>query len=117
MWRRTWFIQDNLKSVSELSGIIIIIIILLYSPLFGLGRVFSFLVLYTVSRTTWTGDQSVSRPPPTHKTIQKQNKRTRTSMPRVGFEPTIPEFERAKTVYTLDRTATVIGIIWYYNHK
>jgi hypothetical protein len=30
-------------------------------------------------------------------------------MPRVGFEPTIPAFERAKTVHALDSTATVIG--------
>jgi hypothetical protein len=30
-------------------------------------------------------------------------------MPRVGFEPTIPAFERTKTVHTLDRVATVIG--------
>jgi hypothetical protein len=30
-------------------------------------------------------------------------------MPQVGFEPTIPESERAKTVRTLDRAATVIG--------
>jgi hypothetical protein len=27
----------------------------------------------------------------------------------LGFEPTIPVFERAKTVHALDRTATVIG--------
>jgi hypothetical protein len=31
-------------------------------------------------------------------------------MPEVGFEPTIPVFERAKTVHALDSTATVIGI-------
>jgi hypothetical protein len=30
-------------------------------------------------------------------------------MPRVGFEPTIPVFERAKTVHALDCAATVIG--------
>jgi hypothetical protein len=30
-------------------------------------------------------------------------------MPRVGFEPMIPAFERAKAVHALDRTATVIG--------
>jgi hypothetical protein len=30
-------------------------------------------------------------------------------MPQVGFEPTIPVFERAKTVHPLDRAATVIG--------
>jgi hypothetical protein len=31
-------------------------------------------------------------------------------MPRVEFEPTIPAFERAKTVYALDLAATVIDI-------
>jgi hypothetical protein len=31
-------------------------------------------------------------------------------MPRVEFEPTIPVFERAKTVCALDRAATVIGL-------
>jgi hypothetical protein len=30
-------------------------------------------------------------------------------MPQVGFEPTIPVIERAKTVHALDRAATVIG--------
>jgi hypothetical protein len=30
-------------------------------------------------------------------------------MPLVGFEPTVPVFERAKTVHALDRAATVIG--------
>jgi hypothetical protein len=30
-------------------------------------------------------------------------------MPRVGFEPTIPVFERAKPVHALDRAAAVIG--------
>jgi hypothetical protein len=30
-------------------------------------------------------------------------------MPWVGFEPTIPEFEREKMVHALDRAATVIG--------
>jgi hypothetical protein len=29
-------------------------------------------------------------------------------MPRVELEPTIPVFERAKTVHVLDRAATVI---------
>jgi hypothetical protein len=35
-------------------------------------------------------------------------------MPQVRFEPTVPGFERAKTVHALDRTATVIGIIEAY---
>jgi hypothetical protein len=30
-------------------------------------------------------------------------------MLRVGIEPTIPVFERAKTVHALNRAATVIG--------
>jgi hypothetical protein len=30
-------------------------------------------------------------------------------MPRVGFEPTIPVFERVKKFRALDREATVIG--------
>jgi hypothetical protein len=32
-------------------------------------------------------------------------------MPWVGFEPTIPAFERAKTVHASDRAATIIGYI------
>jgi hypothetical protein len=31
-------------------------------------------------------------------------------MLRVGFEPTIPVFEGAKTVHALDRAAVVIGL-------
>jgi hypothetical protein len=33
-------------------------------------------------------------------------------MPQVGFEPTIPVFERAKTVHVLDLAATAIGILY-----
>jgi hypothetical protein len=33
-------------------------------------------------------------------------------MPRVGVEPTIPLFDRAKTVHALDREATLIGQPW-----
>jgi hypothetical protein len=40
---------------------------------------------------------------------QTQNKRTQTSMPQVGFTPTIPVFQLAKTVHALDRVATVVG--------
>jgi hypothetical protein len=42
-------------------------------------------------------------------TGQHKHKRTQILMPRVGFEPTIPAFERAKTVHASDRAATVIG--------
>jgi hypothetical protein len=78
----------------------------LYSPLLGLGLYFSFLLLYTFGRTRWTGDQPVSRPLPIHRTTQTQNKHTQTSLCQVGFEPTIPAFERAKIVHALDRATT-----------
>jgi hypothetical protein len=42
-------------------------------------------------------------------------------MPRVGFEATIPVFERAKMVHALDGVATVVGISslrgLYYLHE
>jgi hypothetical protein len=78
---------------------------------FGHWPFFSFLILYTVGRTPWMGDRLVARPLPTHRTTQIQNKCTQTSMPWVGFEPTIPVFERAKTVHASDDAATVIGFI------
>jgi hypothetical protein len=81
----------------------------LHSPLLDLGRFLSSLILFTVARTPWTGHQPVSRPLPTHKTTQTQNKRTQTSMSCVGFEPTLPAFERPKTVHALDSADTVIG--------
>jgi hypothetical protein len=34
-------------------------------------------------------------------------------MPRLGFEPTAPVFERAKTVHVLDRAATVVGFFFF----
>jgi hypothetical protein len=44
-----------------------------------------------------------------HTEQHKQNKLTETFIPWVGFEPTIPAFELAKTVHSLDRAATAIG--------
>jgi hypothetical protein len=78
--------------------------------LLDLCHVFSFLILYTVGRIPWTGDQPVARLLPTHRATQTRNKRTQTSVPWVGPEPTIPAFERAKTVHALGRAATVIGL-------
>jgi hypothetical protein len=43
-----------------------------------------------------------------------QNKPTKISLALVGFEPTIPVFERAKTVHALDSAATVIGLEFCY---
>jgi hypothetical protein len=62
-------------------------------------------------------DQPVARPLPGHRTAQTQNKRSQTSMPQMGFELTIPVFERAKTVHALDCAATVIGDNYNYDIK
>jgi hypothetical protein len=76
----------------------------------ALAALFNFLILNSVGRTHWTGDQPVARSLPIHRTTQTQNKRTiQTSIPSVGFEPTIPAFQRAKTVHSSDSAATVIG--------
>jgi hypothetical protein len=87
----------------------LLLLLWLYSSLLGLDCFFSFLILYAVGRTPWTGDQPVAGPQPTHRTTQTENKRTQTSMPRVGFEPTIAVLERTKTVHAPDRAATMIG--------
>jgi hypothetical protein len=71
--------------------------------LLDLGLFFSFLIPYTVGRTPWTGNQPVARPLLTHRTTQTKNKLTQTSMPRVGFEPMIPTFERGRQRVHCDR--------------
>jgi hypothetical protein len=82
----------------------------------SLGLSFNFLILYTVFRTPLTGDQPVARPLPTHMTTQTQNKRTQTSRPAVGFEPTIPVLERTKTANALKRAAVVMGYPLHFLH-
>jgi hypothetical protein len=114
IWIRLWRLLDTWtrnkrklhdKGLNNLySSPINIIYLWLYGSLLDLGNVFSFLIPYTVGRTPRTGDQPVARPLPTHRTTQ-----TQTSMSRVGFETTIPMFERAKTVHALDRADTVNG--------
>jgi hypothetical protein len=81
----------------------------LYSSFVGPWPLFCFLILYTVDMTPWTGVQPVARPRPTRRTTQTQNKRIHTSMPWVGFEPTILAFKRAKMVHALAREVTAIG--------
>jgi hypothetical protein len=49
----------------------------------------------------WTGDQPAARPLRTHRATQTQNKRTQTSIPPVGFEPTISVLELGKTARPL----------------
>jgi hypothetical protein len=74
-----------------------------------LGRFFSFLI-YTQSVGLLGRGISPSQGRCLHTTTQTENKCTQTSMPRMGFKPTIPLFERAKTVNVLDRATTGIGV-------
>jgi hypothetical protein len=55
----------------------------------------------TVGRTPWTVNQAVARSLPKYRTTQTQkNAHTyQTSMPEVGFEPTITASARAKIVH------------------
>jgi hypothetical protein len=69
-----------------------------------LGRFFSFLI-YTQSVEESLNGVLARRKAATY----TQNKRTQTSMFRVGFEPTIPVFERANMVHAKDRAVTVTG--------
>jgi hypothetical protein len=75
---------------------------------------FHFLNLYTVDRIPWTGDQPVARTLPTHRTTQTRKKRTQTSMTWMEFEPTIPAFERAKTVRPLWSASDSIQAYYSY---
>jgi hypothetical protein len=80
-------------------------------PFVGPWPLFKFLDLFTQSVGLLGRGISQSQGRCLHIGQYKQNKRTQTYMLRVGFEPTIPVFEKAKTVHTLDRAATVIGYI------
>jgi hypothetical protein len=76
------------------------------TALVDLGLFFQFLNPYTVGRTPWTVNQPVARPLPTQRTTHRRNTYIHASS---GIQPTIPVFERAKRVHTLDRAGTVIG--------
>jgi hypothetical protein len=82
-------------------------------PFVGPWPLLQFRILFfffcTVGRILWTTDQPVTRPLPTHRTTQTQNKRAHRHIPWMGFEQTIPGFERAKTVHASDCAAILIG--------
>jgi hypothetical protein len=67
----------------------------------------------TFARTPWTGDWPCRKAA----TYTGQQKRGQTSMPRMGFELTIPAFERAKKFHALDHATTVIGGILFCTGK
>jgi hypothetical protein len=82
----------------------------LYSPLLGFGRHFSFLILYTVGRTPWTGDQPVARPLPTYRATQTQNKHTH-RQPCLEWDSN-PRSQRSteRRLHASEGATTVIGL-------
>jgi hypothetical protein len=68
-------------------------------------------ILYKVSRIHLTGDQPCRTVTAYENKTQK--KRRQTSMPRVGFEPTIPVFERSKTYHASDITSKTLILAQY----
>jgi hypothetical protein len=75
--------------------------------------VFFYFDHFTAGRTPWTSDQLVARLLSKHRTTPTQNKHITHAqhpcrfLPCVGFEPTMPASERAKTIHALNRSATV----------
>lgn len=61
-------------------------------PVYSVGL----LILYTIGRTPWKGDETVARQLPTHRT------KVHTTIPRCAFELAISEFEREKTDHDFD---------------
>jgi hypothetical protein len=61
--------------------VVVVVVVWLYSPLLNLGRFLSSLILQTVGKTPWTGDQLVASPLPAQRTVEIQNKGTQASMP------------------------------------
>jgi hypothetical protein len=74
---------------------------------------FSFLIVGHSVGLLGLGIGPVARPVSTHTTVQAHIK-SRQTMPLLGFEPTIPAFEKAKTVHALDRAATANGLSLIY---
>jgi hypothetical protein len=77
-------------------------------PLVEVGLFFSFLI--SIQSAGLLGRESAHRKTATYTGQHKHRINAHnTFMPRMGFELTIPVFERAKTVHALDRVAIVIG--------
>jgi hypothetical protein len=74
----------------------------LYSPLLGPGLFISFVIFFTQTVGLLGRGISPSQGRYLHTGQHKHRLNAYTDMPRVGFEPTIPAFERAKTVQSSD---------------
>jgi hypothetical protein len=82
-----------------------LIILRLYCALLCLGSSFSFLILYTVSRTPRMGHQPIT----IHYLHIGHHNNTHTHIIFKLYLNLEPQFEWAKTVHAIESTATVIG--------
>jgi len=71
----------------------------------------------TFCRIPWTGDRPDASSLLTGDSTTQKDADTHTSKLRVGFEPTIPVFERSKTVRALGRAAIGTGGLDNVLHK
>jgi hypothetical protein len=99
------------KSLDSVENLLLLLFHWLYSPLGPWPLFFSFMfILQTVGLLGRVISPSQGLYLNTGQHKHRINTYThRTSMPSMGFEPTIPASERAKTVHALDRSATVTG--------
>jgi hypothetical protein len=107
-YRRFWraFCLHRLGKMWSHKVLLLILSLLLwlFRPLLGLGRLFS--LAYTQSVGLLVRGISLSQGLHLHTGQHKQNKRRQTSMYRVGLEPTTPVFEWTKTVHASGRTVS-----------
>jgi hypothetical protein len=94
MCKCSTYLEQNTKLILR-----IYIFYLLLLALSSIGLFLSFMIIFTEGRIPWTGQHKHRINSYTHQT----------SMPCVGFEPTIPASERVKTVHALHGWATVTG--------
>jgi hypothetical protein len=78
-------------------------------PFFKPWPLFQFLDLFIQSIGHLGRGISPSKGRYLHTGQHKHRINAHASMPQVGFQPTIPVFERARTVHALDRASTAIG--------
>jgi hypothetical protein len=99
---------QHLKTYRSPQPVTGIALLLLFTVLVGPCPLLSFLILYAVGRTPlWGISQTQSLYLHTRQHRRKINEQHKTTTLRVGFEPTIQAFQRAKTVHALDREANV----------